>query len=139
MIKLWDGKLDLRPLVEQWVSELPGDYDIDKCVADVKDLNQWPNSAVLLLMSDSQVVGGLAAEALDMFFTQESYAAVRYWYIMPKYRSRAKSLIRAAREWARGEGCAKIMVCSSKLSHPAKDFYTLMGFKEFETVYIGDV
>ncbi len=41
--------------------------------------------------------------------------------------------------WALAHDCEKIMVCSSTLSHPAKDFYTLMGFTEFETVYIGDV
>ncbi len=139
MIELWDGQLDLRPLVEQWVSELPGDYDIDKCVEDVKDLNDSENTAVFVLTSKGKPVGGLAISVLDMFFTQEPYAAVRYWYIMPRYRSKAKSLILAAKGFASGAGCHKLMVCSSKLSHPAEDFYTLMGFTEFETVYIGDV
>lgn len=139
MIEVWDGKLDLRPLVEQWVSELPGDYDIDKCMDDVRELRELPNSVVLVLMDKDKVVGGLAISVLDIFFTQESYAAVRYWYILPRYRSKAKSLIRTAMTWAKANGCQKIMVCESKLSHPAKDFYTLMGFTEFETVYIGDI
>lgn len=139
MIKLWDGQLDLRPLVEQWVSELPGDYDIDKCIADVKELSNTPGSAVLVLIEDDKVAGGLAISNLDVFFSNDFHAAVRYWYILPRYRSKAKSLILAARDWALKCGCQKIMVCSSKLSHPARDFYTLMGFEEFETVYIGDV
>ena len=138
MIEEWDGQLDLRPLVEQWVSELPGDYDIDKCMKDVEGLNKEENSAVLVLM-DGSPVGGLAISVLDMFFTQKTYAAVRYWYILPRYRSKAKSLIQRAMIWALAQGCHKIMVCSSTLSHPAKDFYALMGFTEFETVYIGDV
>lgn len=138
MIEEWDGKLDLRPLVEQWVSELPGDYDIDKCMRDLKDLNESENSAVLLLM-EGKPVGGLAISVLDMFFTQETYAAVRYWYILPRYRSKAKFLIQRAMIWALAQDCQKIMVCSSKLSHPAENFYKLMGFTEFETVYIGDV
>lgn len=139
MIEEWDGQLDLRPLVEQWVSELPpGDYDIDKCVKDVEDLNNQENSAVLLLM-DGKPVGGLAISVLDMFFTQEYYAAVRYWYLLPRYRSKAKYLIQRAMIWALAHDCHKIMVCSNKLSHCSKDFYTLIGFTEFETVYIGDV
>ena len=139
VIELWDGQLDLRPLVEQWVSEIPGDYDIDKCMEDVRKLNESKGSAVLVLMVDGKPVGGLAITILDMFFTQESYAAVRYWYLLPRHRWMAKTLITAAKQWASGKGCDKIMVCSSKLSHPAKDFYTSMGFTEFETVYIGDV
>jgi GNAT superfamily N-acetyltransferase len=136
MIEQWDGQRDLRPLVEQWVKEcVPGDYDIDKCLQDVKDLNDA--GAVLLLVEDGEVVGGLALSVLDMFFSDKTYAAVRYWYILPRYRSLAKRLIRGAKEWAKD--CDYLLICSSRLCHPAKDFYELMGFTEFETVYIGEI
>lgn len=138
MIELWDGKLDLEPLASAWSQEVPG-YSIEKGLSDLALMRDEPHSDVLVLMWQGLPVGGMGIQVLDMFFTSESYAAVRYWYILPKFRSLAKQFVSAAKHWARGKGCEKLLVCSSGLCRASDDFWKLMDFGYFETVYVGDV
>jgi hypothetical protein len=139
MIKIWDGKTDLRPLAESWLKECPGDYDVEKGLKDLHDMMELPNSDVFVFIVDSNVVGAMGITVLDMFFSKESYSAVRYWYILPEYRCSATSLIAFAERWSKKMGCTKMMICSNKLSLPCDDFYKKIGYREFETVYIGDL
>jgi hypothetical protein len=143
MIEIWDGQTDLRPLAESWLDECPGDYDIEKGLRDLQDMNELSNSDVFILKNDIVVdgiiYGAMGITVLDMFFTKEIYSAVRYWYILPNYRYLAPELIAFAEKWSKEMGCTKMMICSNKLSLPCDDFYKKIGYREFETVYIGDL
>lgn len=140
MIEIWNGQTDLRPLAEEWATEWQGDYDIEQGIRDLTFLSEGEHSDVIVLInSNLKVVGAMGIQVLDMFFTKESYSAVRYWYILPEYRSIAKSLVNYARKWSQEMACEKMMICENKLSVPCADFYKAMGFREFETVYIGDL
>jgi hypothetical protein len=139
MIEIWDGQTDLRPLAESWLKECPGDYDIEKGLDDLCDLSGMANSELFILIDEKHPVGAMGITILDMFFTKESYSAVRYWYILPNFRYRAPELIAFAETWSKEMGCTKMMICSNKLSLPCDDFYKKIGYREFETVYIGDL
>ena len=140
MIELWDGQTDLRPLAEAWSSECSLDLDIEQGMRDLTDLKESDNSDVFVLKNGDDIVGAMGITVLDMFFTKDCYSAVRYWYILPKYRSQARSfLMNSAQLWSRKMACTKMMICENKLSVPCADFYKAMGFEEFETVYIGDL
>ena len=139
MIEIWDGQTDLRPLAEAWAKECTGDYDIEQGMRDLTSLRECVNSDVLVLKEQGEVVGAMGIQILDMFFTKDCYSAVRYWFILPEFRFMAQRLIAYAQKWSREIACAKMMICSNKLSLPCDDFYKSMGFEEFETVYIGDV
>ena len=139
MIEIWNGQTDLRSLAEAWAEECSGDYDIEQGMRDLTSLRECVNSDVFVLKHEGEIVGAMGIQILDMFFTKEAYSAVRYWYILPSYRYIAKDLIRYAQNWSREMACTKMMICANRLCHPADEFYLAMGFREFETVYIGDV
>ena len=142
MIEIWDGQTDLRPLAEEWAKEWHGEYDIEQGMRDLTSMRECVNSDVLVLYElagRDNIVGAMGIQILDMFFTKDAYSAVRYWYILPEFRYMAKDFINFARRWSQNMACAKMMVCENKLSVPCGDFYKAMGFKEFETVYIGDL
>ena len=149
MIEIWDGQTDLRPLAEAWASECKGEIDIEQGIRDLTCLKESDNSDVFVLRHiftperdgcvGHHVVGAMGITILDMFFTKDTYSAVRYWYVLPKYRSKAQSLISYACQWSKEMACTKMMICENKLSVPCADFYKAMGFEEFETVYIGDL
>ena len=144
MIEIWNGTTDLRPLAESWATEWKGDCDIEQGIRDLTLMKEDPNSDVLVLNIDmdddtKKLIGVMGIQVLDMFFTQDCYSAVRYWYILPKYRYNADNLIRHARKWSQEKACTKMMICENKLSVPCADFYKAMGFREFETVFIGDL
>ena len=139
MIEIWDGQTDLRPLAEAWSKECNLDLDIEQGMRDLTDLSESTNSDVFVMKNGDEIVGAMGITVLDMFFTKDCYSAVRYWYILPKWRSYANHLVAYAQKWSREMACTKIMLCSNKLSLPCDDFYKAMGFKEFETVYIGDL
>ena len=139
MIEIWNGQTDLRPLAEAWAKECGVDADIEQ---GMRDLLNLPAVFVLNIDMDDgtkRLVGAMGIAILDMFFTQDTYSAVRYWYVLPKYRSKAQSLISYACQWSKEMACTKMMICENKLSVPCADFYKAMGFEEFETVYIGDL
>jgi len=139
MIEIWDGQTDLRPLAEQWAKECPGDYDIEQGMRDLTDLSESLNSDVFVIKREGIVVGAMGITVLDMFFTKDSYSAVRYWYIFSEFRYMAKDLVKFARKWSKDMACTKMLICSNRLSLPCDDFYLAMGFREYETVYIGDL
>ena len=144
MIEIWDGQSDLRPLAESWAKEWSGEYDIEQGMRDLTSMRECVNSDVITLSTfgsdiPTQVVGAMGIQILDMFFTKDAYSAVRYWYILPDFRYMAKDLINFARKWSQGMACTKMMVCSNKLSVPCDGFYKAIGFREFETVWIGDL
>jgi GNAT superfamily N-acetyltransferase len=126
-------------LAVKWAAEVDNGYDIDKGLADLTELANRGDGEVFILTNGGRLVGALGITILDMFFTFDFYSAVRYWYVEPKSRYLARSLIAAAKKWSKENGCAKMLVCSNKLSLPADDFYEAIGFEEFERVYIGDL
>lgn len=138
MIEIWDGQSDLKPLAEAWAKEWSGEYDIEQGMRDLISMKECVNSDVFVLMAD-RPVGAMGIQILDMFFTQDAYSAVRYWYIKPGFRYLAKDLVNYARKWSKEMACTKMMVCENKLSVSCGDFYKAMGFEEFEIVYIGDL
>lgn len=145
MIEIWNGQTDLRPLAEEWAKEWSGEYDVEQGMRDLTSMGECVNSDVLVdivltgEVPEKTVVGAMGIQILDMFFTKDAYSAVRYWYILPNYRFEAKNFINYARKWSQKMACTKMMVCENKLSVPCGNFYKAMGFKEFETVYIGDL
>ena len=144
MIEIWDGQTDLRPLAEAWAKEWSGEYDIEQGMRDLISMKECVNSDVLVLNIDQddgakKLVGAMGIQVLDMFFTSDSYSAVRYWYILPKFRYKAQTLIASARQWSKDMACTKMMICENNLSIPCREFHKAMGFGEFETVYIGDL
>ena len=139
MIEIWDGQSDLRPLAESWAEEWQGEYDIEQGMRDLTCLKEGENSEVFVLIDDDNIVGAMGIIILDMFFTKDDYSAVRYWFILPEYRYLAKGLINFARKWSSDNACKKIMVCENESSVSCAEFYKIMGFKKFETVYIGDL
>lgn len=140
MIESWNGKPDdMEDLAEAWAKEIGAEYDLPKAVCDLRDMAKGDMSDVLVLVRDKKPVGAMGIQVIDMFFTKETYAAVRYWYILPKYRSLAKTFVNAGKNWARKHDCKKLLVCSSGLSKASDDFWKLMDFRYFETVYVGDV
>ena len=139
MIEIWNGTTDLRPLAESWATEWKGDCDIEQGIRDLTLMKEDPNSDVLIMKNGDDVVGVVGIQVLDMFFTQDSYSAVRYWYVLPKWRNAAMFLVCYAEEWSKEKACTKMMICENKLSVPCADFYKAMGFREFETVFIGDL
>ena len=139
MIEIWDGQTDLRPLAEAWNKEVNGDFDIEQGMRDMTFLSEDINSEVFVLTHDDMIEGTMGITILDMFFTQDCYSAVRYWYVLPEYRSHALRLVNVARKWSRDMACTKMMICENRLSVPCADFYKTLGFTAFETVYIGDL
>ena len=139
MIEIWDGQTDLRPLAEAWAKECYKDADIEQGMKDLISLRECVNSDVFVMKNGEEIVGVMGIAILDMFFTEDSYSAVRYWYVLPKWRDHAMYLVRFAQKWSKKMACTKMMICSNKLSIPCDDFYIAMGFKKFETVYIGDL
>jgi len=139
MIEIWDGTTDLRPLVESWASEWQGDCDIEQGIRDLTCMREGEDSDVLILSVEDNIVGAMGIQVMDMSFTKDAYSAVRYWYVFPRCRVLAKNLINHARKWSQERACTKMMICENKLSVPCADFYKAMGFREFETVYIGDL
>lgn len=139
MIEIWNGQIDLRYLAEEWAKEWSGDYDIEQGMRDLLDLRESVNSDVFILRDGVDIVGAMGIQILDMFFTKDCYSAVRYWYVLPEFRSKAKDLINYARQWSKEMACEKMMIGENKLSVPCKDFYKSMGFTEYETIFIGDI
>ena len=145
MIEIWNGQTDLRPLAEAWAKEWSGEYDIEQGMRDLTCLSESTNSDVFVdvilsgVVPEKKIVGAMGITVLDMFFTKDCYSAVRYWYLLPDFRSEARNFVRYARKWSREMACEKMMICENKLSVPCAGFYKAMGFEEFETVYIGDV
>lgn len=139
MIEIWNGQTDLRPLAESWAKEWSGEYDIEQGMCDLTCLRESADSDVLIMYDGVSIVGAMGIQVLDMFFTKDAYSAVRYWYVLPEFKSKAKDLINYARKWSRDMVCTKMMICENKLSVPCANFYKSMGFREFETVYIGDL
>ena len=139
MIEIWNGQTDLRPLAEEWAKEWSGEYDIEQGMRDLTSMRECVNSDVFVLSHDGVTGGAMGIQILDMFFTKDAYSAVRYWYVLPDFRSLASQLIIYACKWSRDMACTKMMICENKLSIPCGDFYKAMGFEEFETVYIGDL
>ena len=139
MIEIWDGQTDLRHLVEAWSKEWQGECDIEQGMRDLTYLKETDNAEVFVMKTGDEIVGALGITVLDIFFTKDCYSAVRYWYVLPQWRSHAMHLVRHASKWSKEMACEKIMLCSNKLSLPCDDFYKAMGFREYETVYIGDL
>jgi GNAT superfamily N-acetyltransferase len=135
---------NITPLAKAWVSECSlGEFDLPTAVNDIVAMHEGRNSEVFILKYNGRIVGGLGIGILDMFFTKDSWSAVRYWYIEPDYRFLARQLINRAEKWSLDKGCTKIMVCSNRMCHPGEnapdEFYLKMGFRQFETVYVGDL
>ena len=136
----WDGKPeDMEDLAEAWANEVGVEYDLPTAMFDLQEMAKGELSDVLVLPHDGKIVGAMGIQVDDMFFTKDVYSSVRYVYILPKYRGLAKYLVIAGKNWARKHGCKKILVCSSGLSKASDDFWKLMDFDYFETVYVGDV
>ncbi len=142
MIEIWNGQTDLRPLAEAWAEEWQGEYDIEQGMRDLTSISEGEYSGVLVLYElagRDKVVGAMGIQVMNMFFTKDSYSAVRYWYILPEFRYMAKDFVSFARRWSQNMGCAKMMICDNRLSVSCSSFLKAVGFEEFETVYIGDL
>ena len=138
MISIWNGQSDLRPLAEAWAKEINIDADMDCAVEDLNSMLNDQDSDVIVLTDDGKVVGGMGITVQNISHTRELHSAVRYWYILPRWRTWAKGLVGYAQQWSRDKGCKRMMICESKYV-PCGDFYKRMGFKVHETVYIGDL
>ena len=141
MIEVWDGEANLLPLATSWMNEaVPGEYNVYKGMKDLREMHDDEFSDVLVLKDFlGKVVDAMGIQVYDVFFTDISYAAVRYWYVLPRFRWLARSFIKGAMRWAARHGCESLLVCSSKLCPNSDKFLTKMKFKVFETVYAGDV
>lgn len=139
MIEIWDGQTDLRPLAEAWAKEIGIDADIDCAMEDLRIMYESPDSDVLLLYTNERLVGAIGITIQNISHTRELHSAERYIYVLPEYRAFAKSLIEAAKEWSRQRGCVKMMIGESTLSAPCGKFYEALGFRVYETIYIGDL
>jgi len=141
MIEVWDGEADLLPLAASWMNEaVPGEYNVYKGMKDLREMHDDEFSDVLVLKDFlGKVVGAMGIQVHDVFFTDRSYAAIRYWYVLPRFRWLARPFIKGAMRWAARHGCESLLVCSSKLCPNSDKFLTKMKFKLFETVYVGDV
>ena len=139
-VAIWNGE-DLMPLAKEWAKDCRiEDFAPEVALKDMLDMRERGDSEVFVLLGpEGEVVGGMGITILDMFYTEDFYSAVRYWYIRPEHRAMALKLLSQARRWSIEKGCTKLMVCSNRLCDPSDGFYKAYHFTEYETVYVRDL
>jgi len=140
-VKKWDGKLDLMPLARQMAEESKIiDFAPEVAIEDMKSLHERGDSDLFVMFDPKgEVVGGMGIVMLDMFWTKDFYAAIRYWYVKPEHRAVALTLVGTARKWAIEKRCPVLLAASSELCVPSEKYLEALQFTKFETIYARNV
>lgn len=146
MIVEWDKAShmdDLMFLIREWrgIGQQNG-YGILVYVPDV--LAYLSSLATVFLLFDSGRLQGLLGMSIAQSPTgPQKIANEHFWYITPKYRGHARSMLKAAERWAKDHGCSHLIVNSSymasDLCEKVSRIYELLRFKPFERVFIKEV
>ncbi len=96
-------------------------------------INGGPQSCVLLLEVDGDVVGmlGLLLYAHPLF--GEKMVTGMFWWVEPAYRGHGLELLRAAETWAREHDAAALQMAT-----PHPEFgrvYARLGYAQLETIH----
>jgi hypothetical protein len=139
-VTIWDGE-DLMPLADQWAKDSRiDDFAPHVAERDMREMHERGDSEIFVLKDpEKNVVGAMGITILDMFYTEDFYSAVRYWYVLKEHRAMAFKLMAKARRWSLEKRCTKMMVCSNRLCDPSDKFYKTLQFTEYETVFIRDL
>jgi len=103
------------------------------CCRILKELEKYPNAALMVAEEDGKVVGTTFLAVLPAFAHGTSpFGVIEYVVVDENYRSKGigKALMDECKIRAKAAGCYKVMLASSKQRTRAHKFYREMGFKE---------
>lgn len=135
----------MAALVEKYVPELPN-YDgitIDKervaYLLRQHATNSQSFACWLLVNSEDQPVGGLAAQILSSFLTHDKIATDNFLFVLPGWRTlkNANLLMKAYKDWSVAMGCILTRgSCVGGYEPEAMDiFMKRNGFKPIGSIY----
>lgn len=150
VIKCQADPVALRPIIIAWleeakVNDVGLNIDIDSSIEQLRDMWKSPDSDILLLVIKQKIVGFMCMMAFKNQLVNKKIANEYYLYVLPDYRKgrNPRTLIRAAKEWAKEHECSHVVFSVSRLASELHDkvcrLYNRIGFKHLETVYIDEV
>jgi hypothetical protein len=143
MVEEYRDNVDLIPLLRQWRGEAQmGKFGIKGYVHEVQSfLSKLP--CVLLLVNEGVPVGLMGISVSTSPTGPQNMANEHFWYIAPKFRGYARTMIRAAEKWAKEKGCSHLILNASYAASASCDkvshIYELLKYQPFERVYIKEV
>jgi GNAT superfamily N-acetyltransferase len=146
-IRTFDEKvLQLKPILDSWISEcnteeMGIELDEEVYLKDLQRLVDDENCTLLVLEHENKIAGFMGLIIFDSPLGRQKIANEHYFYILPEYRGMSSlRLIRAARKWARENGCSHILMNASYMASELHDkvckLYEWLGMKKFETTYL---
>jgi len=133
----------LVPLMERWytksnVNEFGMDVTVESALEDLKRwVKEYPN-VMLQAKHKGKLVGMIIVFALDNWMSSKPIAVEKYWY-----GQGGLELYRAAKKWAKDNGCSHFIASASHFAGGRHDrvkrLCEKLGMNLFETSYITEV
>jgi hypothetical protein len=146
-LEIFKGDIDaLWHIASAWSKE--GLFDsfglsvaVDIHLDDLARLINSPDCDLIVAWEGETPIGYMGIVKFKSPIGTETIASEHYWYILPQYRGRAAlQFIRAAKSWAREQGCSHLQMTASRLASELHDqtcrIYEALRMKHFETTYI---
>ena len=135
---------DLRPLADEWLSELNAEeFGLETDIEVVKaDLEWWLDGegVVLVAKEDDAILGMLAVFAVPSYLGRQKIALEKYWYCRNGSHFAGPKLYMEAIKWSKEHGCSHLITSGSKMASDRHDsicnFLEKSGAQHFETSYI---
>ena len=139
----------LRPILayrqaHSTAAEFGIETSMEQGLADLARAQELFAGAIFVCYDGPEAVGCLVVNAAPNFFGPQQIAVVKYWYAMPNTVTAGPSLMKAAFQWAKEQGCSHLLSNATEFfavpkSDKVAHFYERIGMKLLERVYIAEV
>lgn len=133
----------LSKIAEQFYSSsehLDG-FDIDVFVFNWENFIESNIGIIFLLINDGRIVGVLGGIKYPDVNSNHLMATELFWYVEKDHRGQGGRLLKEFEEWAKTEGCKKIIMVHMTDLMPDKleSIYKHKGYKKMEVHYVKEV
>ncbi len=139
----YNNGIDLVPLLRLWRAEAQMEkFGVLVYVPETLEfLKGLP--CVLLLIREGITVGLMGISITTSPTGPQKIANEHFWYIIPKFRGYARTMLKAAEKWTKEHGCSHLIVNASYMASGSCDkvsrMYELLKYQPFERVFIKEV
>jgi len=136
---------DVSRLVELFygeaISEYNGAFSREGMRSTIESLKAHHSQYCFLMIIDGKAEGIFAGLGMTPMGSDRLMFQELIWYVNPEYRSRGIKLYHEAERRLQSYGISAIImaVMENSKTDKIKDFYTRLGYKQFEVHYIKDI